>query len=176
MPKAGYCSQCGRNSWLNESGGCVAGHGPECITGAYEVGAGPPVTPAPMTVPATPASKRPVWIIVLVVVAVLLLMLCGCLTAIAIPMFNGAKTDALKKSCLANMRVVEGGEMVYLAEHEGAKPPADWSELMSRLVPGIIKTPPVCPSGGTYSWVPEPASEAGGHVECSIHGSLKAPR
>ncbi len=176
MAKAGFCSQCGGNQWLNESGGCVAGHGPECISGVYEVGQG--TVPAPVPVPAdvAPAKKRPLWLIVVAVVALLALVGCGCLAAIAIPQFNAAKSQAVQKSCLANMRMVEGGAMVYVAEHEGATPPTEWNALMAELVPTILKTEPKCPAGGTYSWVPDSGSDASGHVECSIHGSINSPK
>lgn len=39
MARAGFCNGCHANVWLNEAGGCPAGHGPEYITGVYEAAA-----------------------------------------------------------------------------------------------------------------------------------------
>jgi hypothetical protein len=57
MARAGYCTNCQGNVYLNEAtGGCVNGHGPECISGVYEVGpAQQPSAPAPAPVPASAA-------------------------------------------------------------------------------------------------------------------------
>lgn len=37
MPHAGFCAECGGNAWLDEGGGCVAGHSANSVSGAYEV-------------------------------------------------------------------------------------------------------------------------------------------
>jgi hypothetical protein len=56
MARAGFCTDCGGNVYLNEAtGGCVNGHGPECISGVYEVGPARPPTAAPVPTPAPPA-------------------------------------------------------------------------------------------------------------------------
>jgi Tfp pilus assembly protein PilE len=66
MAKAGYCSECGENMWLDADGGCEAGHGPECITDVYDApdgedlqagvpGSGPAPEPSP-TAPEAPAE------------------------------------------------------------------------------------------------------------------------
>lgn len=62
MARAGFCSDCGGNVYLNEAtGGCVNGHGPERISGVYEVGpARPPAaSPTPVPPPAPPAAPAP---------------------------------------------------------------------------------------------------------------------
>ncbi len=177
MAKAGNCSQCGGNQWLNESGGCVAGHGPECISGVYEIDRppAPPAWPAPAPEPSRPAKKTPIWIIVAVVLLLLAVPGCGVLTAIAIPVFNASKANAQKRACLANMMVVEGATMTYVASNDGAAVPSDWNSAMRALVPTYIKTAPRCPAGGTYEWIPDSSAEAGGYVRCSIHGTRAAP-
>ncbi|MDA3936646.1 MAG: hypothetical protein PF636_07270, partial [Actinomycetota bacterium] len=45
MAKAGFCSECGSNVWLDESGRCPAGHGAECIQNVYEAEVPPLATP-----------------------------------------------------------------------------------------------------------------------------------
>ncbi len=41
MPKAGYCSECKRNVYLTDEGGCPEGHGPECIADECDAPPGP---------------------------------------------------------------------------------------------------------------------------------------
>lgn len=37
MARAGFCSECGDNVHLDDEGRCPDGHGPECVTDAYDV-------------------------------------------------------------------------------------------------------------------------------------------
>lgn len=85
MAKAGYCSECGENVWLDADGGCEAGHGPECVTDVYDAPDGEdlragapdaapempeepaapespeePVVPAPSEAPGAPMVAQPV--------------------------------------------------------------------------------------------------------------------
>ncbi len=82
MQRAGHCSGCGANVYLTEDGACVNGHGPECISNAYDVSGTPVAPPAPGATPAyppaaaAPKKKRTGLIIAIVIVA--LLLLCGC--------------------------------------------------------------------------------------------------
>lgn len=163
MAKAGYCSGCGGNVWLTADGRCPNGHGSECVSGVYEAGATapPPVAyPQPVPVSAPPQGKSHTGCVIAVVVAVLLACVaCGIVSAIAIPAFNAAKTDAVKQACFANERMIEGAATMYQAEK--GKMPKNVSLLVGTYLP---KTP-VCPGGGTYSWDPK-----AGRATCSIHG------
>jgi hypothetical protein len=106
MARAGYCSACAQNVYLDAAGGCVNGHAAEYVTNVYEVpdAAPVPVAPAPVApapvvsappvaapypVPAVPPmappyaapvappkKKRTGLIIALVIIG--LLLLCGC--------------------------------------------------------------------------------------------------
>jgi hypothetical protein len=56
MAQAGYCSECGRNVYLNSQGACPEGHGADCISNTYEVpdaGEGAPEESLPVTTPET---------------------------------------------------------------------------------------------------------------------------
>jgi len=105
MAKAGYCSECGRNVYLSPEGACELGHGPECVSGAYEVPEPtaadqggvpqPPAAPVPTPVtgiggkdadaqpvypsmpalPVTPPRNRTGLVVIVVVI---LLLLCAC--------------------------------------------------------------------------------------------------
>ena len=72
MAKAGYCSECGANAWLQADGSCTNGHPATCISGVYEAPE-PSVVEAVPVVAAAPStwSRIPMW--VKVVLAVLLL-------------------------------------------------------------------------------------------------------
>jgi hypothetical protein len=90
MARAGYCSGCGNYVFLRPDGGCANGHGPEYISGPYEVpdaGAAPAPAPAYQQPPAyvqpgyaapvaPPKKRRTGLIIALAIVG--LLLLCGC--------------------------------------------------------------------------------------------------
>jgi hypothetical protein len=94
MARAGYCSACAQNVYLNADGGCVNGHAAEYVTNVYEVAdaapaASAPPAAAPYPVPvvppvaspyaapvAPPKKKRTGLIIALVIIG--LLLLCGC--------------------------------------------------------------------------------------------------
>lgn len=161
MAQAGFCSGCGGNVWLNTDGTCAKGHPASCVSGTYEVASPEPIRVGP------PKKDRNGLLIGIVVGVIVLFSLCGVLTAIAVPVFLNASSDAAEKSCWANERVVEGVAQLYLAENEGATLPSDWDGLMSVLAGPELKKPPVCPSGGAYSVT---GAGAGFRVSCSVHG------
>jgi len=73
-------------------------------------------------------------------------LIIGILVAIAIPVFNASKTNAQKRACYGNQRIIEGAAQTYLAEHGGMPSPgavdgASWA------IPTYLKRAPSCPSG-----------------------------
>lgn len=65
MPRAGFCSACGANVWLNADGSCEKGHPASCISDPYDV------SPPPRVAQAAPATGKaesgvPMWLKVLV--------------------------------------------------------------------------------------------------------------
>ena len=94
-------------------------------------------------------------------------LIIGILVAIAIPVFNGARANAQKRSCFANERTVEGSAHAYEAS-EGALPGAsDSATLFGILVPSYIAAAPKCPAAGTYTWT-------GTQLTCSGAGGVAA--
>lgn len=87
-------------------------------------------------------------------------LIIGILVAIAIPVFNGAKANAAKRSCYANERTVDGAARSYEASYGTL--PAAVSDLVNQA---YIKATPLCPSGGTYTW-----SNTAGELSCNSHG------
>ena len=165
MARAGFCSACNANTWLNDDGSCVNGHPASCVSGVYEAG-------QPQPVQAVPKKNHTVLVVVIVAVVLAALLTCGVIAAISVPVFLNASGNAQQKSCFANERTVEGAAQVYLATNQGATLPSDWSGLMSVLVPSILKSEPKCPSSGTYSITTSGTSL---QVDCSIHGTHDMP-
>jgi competence protein ComGC len=191
MAWAGYCDQCRENVWLGADGSCPRGHTADHISGAYEAGPPPqaapqqqpqPYQPAPYAQPQypqpggyppqypAPPGQEPQGkkshtgcVIAAVAVVVGLLFLCGIMAAIAVPIFNAAKSSAGQKACFANQRTVSGASQAYMAD-KGALP----KTLNDLVDAGLIESEPVCPSHGTYTW-----DEMTGEITCSVHGSYK---
>lgn len=91
MARAGYCSECGQNVYLDDSGACANGHGADCVSAEYDIADQPPApaapaeapvyapapayTPAPVT--SVPAKKKRGGLII-AIIAIVLLLICGC--------------------------------------------------------------------------------------------------
>jgi competence protein ComGC len=180
MALAGYCAGCGENVWLTPSGDCPRGHGADQVSNVYEASAPAPaqpapavqdppgggLPPAPQPIPGQPPDPGRKKTIVWVVVSLVLVALLGCcligglLVAIAIPAFNSQRDNAQERTCFSNQRNIEAAAQTYGAENNGEFP-----ETIGALVPEYLKSVPVCPSDGTYTWDPADAS-----VTCSVHG------
>jgi len=105
------------------------------------------------------SGKGPVIAIVAVVALFILIFICGIAVAIAIPVFNAAKTNAQTKSCYANERTIEGAALTYQADN-GELPGS-----LSDIVPAYITEEPQCPVAGPYDYDPET-----GLADCVEHG------
>jgi len=68
-------------------------------------------------------------------------LIIGILVAIAIPVFNAAKSNAQKRSCYANQRTIEGAAQTYSADNDGNMP-----ANVGVLSPAYIKVAPGCPA------------------------------
>lgn len=68
-------------------------------------------------------------------------LIIGILVAIAIPVFNTAKTNAQRRACFSNQRTVEGAANTYAAE-SGVAPAS-----INALQPDYLKALPDCPAG-----------------------------
>lgn len=97
-------------------------------------------------------------------------LIIGILVAVAVPIFDGAKSDAQRKACFANQRTIEGAVQSYRASN-GYGPGTD----IDNLVPQFLKSVPYCPtigqSGGTYSIDASGTCIMGGGTPgCTAHG------
>jgi len=102
------------------------------------------------------------------------ILIIGILVAIAVPVFNAAKGNAEKQSCLANMRTVEGATETWKAGNADEQYPTTWEGLMGELVPDYIKKAPVCPTAGAGGYDLEAGSGGTSSpiIVCDEHGSL----
>lgn len=93
-----------------------------------------------------------------------LLLVAGLALALALPGCGNSassRTSPEGRSCIANMRTVEGAIMSYYATEE------DYPKDMEEMVGVTLKKVPVCPAGGKYEWISgKPPS-----IECTIHGT-----
>ena len=68
-------------------------------------------------------------------------LIIGILVAIAIPVFNTAKTNAQRRACFSNQRTLEGAANTFYAENAAAP------GSVGVLVPDYLKDVPSCPAG-----------------------------
>jgi len=69
---------------------------------------------------------------------------------------------AKKEACFGNERTVETQAAAWTAQNPGGPPPSSVSGLVSA---GVLRSAPVCPSGGAYSYDPARST-----LTCSVHG------
>jgi type IV pilus assembly protein PilA len=93
-------------------------------------------------------------------------LIIGILVAIAVPIFNAAKSTAQKKTCYSNMRAYEGAYQSYLASG-GATSVSSFAAANSVLVPNYIKAEAKCPASGVYTVNQEGSAIT---MECGTHG------
>lgn len=109
------------------------------------------------------AEKKPrnTALVVIVIVAILgfLLLVCGVLAAIAIPVFSSAKEDAQMRQCFANERTIEGA--AEMCEVETGEIPAS----VGGMVPEYLAEEPMCPIAGAYDY-----DVTTGVADCAEHG------
>jgi hypothetical protein len=148
--------------WLAEDGSCVNGHPSASVSNVYE--ATPPAQPA------APVRKpMKTWVIVLLVLVGLSIPLCGIVTAISVPVFLNASSNAELKSCQANQRTILGAAATFQVMNDDVDLPGDFESLMATLVPDLLKAEPKCPAGGSYTFDPNDGEPI---VECSVHGGI----
>ncbi len=101
---------------------------------------------------------------IMIVVAII-----GLLAAIAIPNFVRARTTAQAKTCVANLKQLDGAKEQWALEtKQAAGATATWADLVG--VTNFIKNTPACPSTttaynlNTVGTVPTCASGVAGHA------------
>jgi len=131
-----FCSKCGTP--VGESNAAAPAGPPPGLP------VGPPPSGYGAYPGAPPRKKFPVWGIVAIIVAVLLVV-GGIVVAIAVSVFLNARTVAQKRTCQSNLRTIDGAIQEYYAEN-GKYPPA--GPVSDILVPDYLRTAPTCPTSG----------------------------
>jgi len=99
---------------------------------------------------------------IMIVVAII-----GLLSAIAVPNFVRARTTAQAKTCMNNLRQIDGAAQTWALENR--KSPADTytlDEVRAYLGRDTAGSIPTCPASGTYS----PGATVGNPPTCSRSG------
>jgi general secretion pathway protein G len=86
----------------------------------------------------------------------IVIMVVALIVAIAIPGYVRAKTNAMKYTCIGNLRQIDSAKAVWAV---------DYSEdpEMEDLVPDYIRRIPECPAGGSYT-----IGTVAGEASCSV--------
>ena len=90
------------------------------------------------------------------------------LAAISVPNFNRARHQAKSKSCVANMKTIEGAVELYIIENGEI----DQIDIQTLQRGGYLKAEPRCPDGYSYSIKVGKAAGSISDVICPKHGAL----
>lgn len=93
-------------------------------------------------------------------------LIIGVLVAIAFPVYQATKSQAMKKSCFANQRTIEGAVEVWVSKHAGTPAPlAGVLDSNHELVKEyILNFCPRCPAGDDPANRANPTVAEGAYV------------
>jgi prepilin-type processing-associated H-X9-DG protein len=109
------------DQYAGQSGPCSGCGKPVTIPGT------PGAAGAPLYPPPKPASKTPIWIIVLAVAVPMVLVCGGILLALLLPAVNAAREAARRAQCQNNLKQIALTLLNYQSAH-GAFPPAVFAD------------------------------------------------
>ena len=109
----------------------------------------------------TPRGQGFTLVEIMIVVAII-----GILSAIAIPNFVRNRNEAQRKTCIANMKLIETSAENWRTENKMELIGDDWKTKLLGST-NYIEIEPKCPAGGTYSVTIDGTSEAV-EVVCSL--------
>jgi len=110
----------------------------------------PVVAPAPYQVP--PKRSTPVVAIVIGIIAVVVIMVI-LLIAIAVPVYLSARSNAQRRTCQSNQRIVDGAIQGYEAMSKDPVYPTGFGDML-RPETQTLMSIPTCPSSDKpYIWV-----------------------
>lgn len=101
---------------------------------------------------------------------ILLILIFLVFAAISVPNFNRARHQAKSKSCVANLKTIEGAVELYMMENGTP----DQIDIRTLLHNGYIKVEPRCPDGYYYTIKVSKGFGGTTDVICPKHGSLSS--
>lgn len=138
-----------------------------------------PAFPSPATPPPPPPAPPPkkntalyvgLGCLVAVAVGFVAIFVIGLLAAIAIPAFMKARDNARVSVCMSNLRLIDSAKDQAALDNNhkngDAIPETELSNYIKNELGGLT-----CPVGGVYT-----VNTLGHEPECSVHGTLSAPR
>lgn len=75
-----------------------------------------------------------------------ILVLTGCIAALAMPAFSAIRAQSRAQRCSANIQLIEAAKDAYIKDKPGQA-----LNSQSQLLPYLKYGMPSCPSGGTYN-------------------------
>lgn len=94
----------------------------------------------------------------------IVVMIIGILLAVAVPQWMGARERTRARTCLSNLKEIEGAKARWAMENgqPGTVVPTE-----AQIAPEFLKrSMPVCPSGGAYT-----INAVDAECSCSVHGT-----
>lgn len=94
----------------------------------------------------------------------IVVLIIGILMAIAVPNFLKARTSSQTKTCIANLKQIEGAKEQWAME---TGQPSTATPVQGDLFPSYVKNWPACPTSGTYTigdMSTRPTCSVAGHV------------
>lgn len=118
----------------------------------YDQSQPPPGQPGPVYPPGygvePPKKKFPIWIFVVIGIVVVI-AIGAIITAIAVPVYMNARSNAQRRTCQSNLRTIDGAIQSYEAIFDDPTYPTSLEDM---TMPGTktLKSIPTCPCGGEY--------------------------
>jgi prepilin-type N-terminal cleavage/methylation domain-containing protein len=112
-------------------------------------------------------TKRRAFTLIEIMIVVLII---GILLGIAVPNFVRAREASRAKSCVANLKALEGAYEQYLMTNNLTEGTTPWRSPSDFVPDGLLKTEPKCPSSGTYLQTPL-GDPSGYHYRCTTSTS-----
>jgi len=102
----------------------------------------------------------------------IVVLIIGILVSIALPNFMRARENARLRTCVANMKEIQGAIEVWAMETRAAAntPVSSFPTPADLVTLGYLRSLPRCPSNGTYSYIGTNLTNY--DIQCSIHGNL----
>lgn len=99
----------------------------------------------------------------------IVILIIAILVAIAVPVYLNSRSNAQRRTCQSNQRIVDGAVMNYQANAPNEAYPTALTDL-TLAGAQVLKAIPTCPVNGPYTWVTAPGnSGTPPYITCTVH-------